>query len=62
MRPLAIAVVGGLTVSMVLTLIVVPCAYLVIHDGADRLKALVIGAAPQPETAARDSATAGQFG
>jgi CzcA family heavy metal efflux pump len=56
MRPLALAVVGGLTISTVLTLIVIPCAYLVFHDGTARLKALVMGAAPQPETAVGDSA------
>lgn len=37
MQPLAIAVVGGLGVSTVLTLFVVPNAYLVLHDGADRV-------------------------
>jgi multidrug efflux pump subunit AcrB len=53
MQPLAVAVVGGLTVSMLLTLIVVPCAYLIVHGTADALKRLVIGgprvgAAPEP--------------
>ena len=43
MQPLAIAVCGGLTVSTILTLIVVPCAYLVVHGLADRLKVWVVG-------------------
>ena len=38
MQPLAIAVVGGLTVSTLLTLFVVPSAYIVMHAGGDRLK------------------------
>jgi CzcA family heavy metal efflux pump len=53
MRPLAISVVGGLTVSTILTLVVVPCAYLVVHAAAARLRAWVIGVAPATvETAA----------
>jgi len=53
MRPLAISVVGGLTVSMILTLVVVPCAYVVVHAAAERLRAWVIGVAPATvETAA----------
>jgi multidrug efflux pump subunit AcrB len=43
MQPLAVAVVGGLTVSTLLTLIVVPCAYLIVHGLAASLKRLVIG-------------------
>src|SRR5690606_20687032 len=35
MRPLAVAVVGGLTVSTVLTLFVVPCAYVIFNRGAE---------------------------
>jgi hydrophobe/amphiphile efflux-1 (HAE1) family protein len=50
MQPLAIAVVGGLTVSTLLTLIVVPCAYLIVHSIADTLKRWVIGA-PRAEQA-----------
>ena len=61
MRPLALAVVGGLTISTVLTLIVIPCAYLVIHDAAARLKAWVIGAAPRPEPVVQGSASAGHL-
>jgi multidrug efflux pump subunit AcrB len=48
MRPLALSVVGGLSISMLLTLVVIPCAYVVIHAAAVRLKAWVIGAAPRP--------------
>jgi multidrug efflux pump subunit AcrB len=43
MQPLAIAVIGGLTVSTLLTLIVVPCAYLIVHQVADGLRRVVIG-------------------
>jgi CzcA family heavy metal efflux pump len=54
MRPLAIAVVGGLSISTVLTLLVIPCAYLVMHTSAARLKRWVIGAAPAPAESAAD--------
>jgi len=43
MRPLAIAVVGGLTVSTALTLFVVPCTYLIIHAIGDRVKFFLLG-------------------
>jgi len=43
MQPLAVAVVGGLSVSTLLTLIVVPCAYLVVHRTAATLRRWVIG-------------------
>lgn len=42
MQPLAIAVVGGLSVSTVLTLFVVPSAYLILHGIVDRLKGAVL--------------------
>lgn len=56
MRPLAIAVVGGLTVSTLLTLFVVPCLYVVMHAVTDALRRFVLGpsdrslggATPQP--------------
>jgi hydrophobe/amphiphile efflux-1 (HAE1) family protein len=43
MRPLAIAVVGGLSVSTLLTLFVVPCAYVILKGGAERLGTWVTG-------------------
>jgi multidrug efflux pump subunit AcrB len=43
MQPLAIATVGGLTLSSVLTLVVVPCGYLVLHGIGDRLKGFLVG-------------------
>src|SRR5690606_38262938 len=46
MQPLAIAVVGGLSVSMLLTLFVVPSAYVLAQRGGDRLKAWLTGRAP----------------
>lgn len=43
MRPLALAVVGGLLLSMLLTLFVVPCLYLVINRFAERLRERLTG-------------------
>ena len=43
MQPLAITVLGGLAASMVLTLFVVPSAYLVIHEAGDRVKLWLMG-------------------
>ncbi|MCC6244100.1 MAG: efflux RND transporter permease subunit, partial [Gemmatimonadaceae bacterium] len=43
MRPLAIAVVGGLSVSSLLTLFVVPCLYLMLHTAGDAMRAFVLG-------------------
>jgi multidrug efflux pump subunit AcrB len=34
LQPLAIAVIGGLTISLLLSLIVTPVMYLVMHGGA----------------------------
>ena len=42
MRPLAIAVVGGIAFSTLLTLLVVPCAYVVMHGAADRVRAFML--------------------
>ncbi len=49
MQPLAVAVVGGLTVSMLLTLFVVPSAYVVLHRAADRVGRWLIGPRRVPE-------------
>ena len=60
MRPLAIAVVGGLAVSTLLTLFVVPSAYVIFNRAGDNLKAWLTGEdraqgrLPTPETAAGD--------
>jgi len=43
MRPLAVAVVGGLTVSTLLTLFVVPSAYLILNRAAANLAAWLTG-------------------
>ena len=43
MQPLAIATVGGLALSSILTLVVVPCGYLVLHGAGDKLKTWLVG-------------------
>ena len=43
MQPLAIAVIGGLSISTLLTLLVIPCSYLVIKGAAERLRGWVLG-------------------
>jgi multidrug efflux pump subunit AcrB len=43
MQPLAIAVVGGLTCSTMLTLFVVPCSYLIVHGAGDTVKEWLVG-------------------
>jgi multidrug efflux pump subunit AcrB len=43
MRPLAIAVVGGLTLSTLLTLFIVPCTYLVVYGAGDAVTAFLVG-------------------
>jgi hydrophobe/amphiphile efflux-1 (HAE1) family protein len=48
MRPLAIAVVGGMTVSTLLTLFVVPCLYLVLNAFGDRVRAVLLGRRAEP--------------
>ena len=53
MRPLAIAVVGGLSVSMALTLFVVPSAYSIAHGLGDRLKAWLVGGSREVDEGGR---------
>ena len=45
MRPLAVAVVGGIAFSTLLTLFVVPCAYVIMHGAANRVRTFVLGPA-----------------
>jgi multidrug efflux pump subunit AcrB len=56
MQPLAITVVGGLSVSALLTLIVIPCSYLIVMAAAARLRSWVLGvpAAEKPVPTAAD--------
>jgi CzcA family heavy metal efflux pump len=54
MRPLAISVVGGLSVSTLLTLIVIPCVYLVVHGATERLRVWVVGRKAEPVAEAAD--------
>ena len=42
MRPLAVAVVGGIAFSTLLTLFVVPSAYVVMHGAADRVRGFLV--------------------
>jgi multidrug efflux pump subunit AcrB len=49
MQPLALTVVGGLVISTVLTLFVIPCSYLVVRGAAARLRVLVLGG-PREDT------------
>jgi hydrophobe/amphiphile efflux-1 (HAE1) family protein len=48
MTPLAVAVIGGLVLSTLLTLFVVPCLYEMLTSAADRLHRFATGATPQP--------------
>jgi hydrophobe/amphiphile efflux-1 (HAE1) family protein len=50
MRPLAIAVVGGLSIAALLTLFVIPCAYVIINGAAARVMGWLTGRAPEAET------------
>jgi multidrug efflux pump subunit AcrB len=59
MRPLAIAAVGGLTASTLLTLFVVPCAYLVVHSAGDGVREFLLGKKSAPPAAPRPAEVAG---
>jgi hypothetical protein len=48
MRPLALTVIGGLAVSTVLTLLVVPSLYLLVDGAATSLTERLTGARPRP--------------
>jgi multidrug efflux pump subunit AcrB len=48
MRPLAIAVVGGIAFSTMLTLFVVPSAYVIMHTAADRVRGFLLAPARKP--------------
>lgn len=43
MQPLAIAVIGGLLFSTVLTLVIAPCLFVVVRSAADRLSGALFG-------------------
>src|SRR5829696_999936 len=59
MQPLAIATVGGLALSSILTLVVVPCGYLVLHGAGDKLKLWLLGSRTRRAAEAEAEATAG---
>ena len=48
MQPLALAVIGGLLISMLLTLFLIPCLYLMVSDITDRLKTWLTGGPALP--------------
>jgi hydrophobe/amphiphile efflux-1 (HAE1) family protein len=52
MQPLAIAVIGGLSFSMVLTLIVIPGAYVMVNRGGTRIRGWLTGGRAEAEPAA----------
>lgn len=54
------AVVGGLVVSMALTLFVVPCVYVIVHAAAARASAWLTGSGPALADPAPVSLDAGQ--
>ncbi|CAN5220420.1 hypothetical protein BH23BAC3_BH23BAC3_15250 [soil metagenome] len=49
MQPLALSVVGGLLVSTVLTLFIIPSLYLIVDGITQKLKELLTGTTPQTE-------------
>jgi hydrophobe/amphiphile efflux-1 (HAE1) family protein len=54
MRPLAIAVVGGIAFSTLLTLFVVPSAYVIMHGAADRVRGFLMAPRRGEEVTAGD--------
>jgi multidrug efflux pump subunit AcrB len=54
MRPLAVAMCGGVLVSTLLTLFVVPSAYVILNRGAERLVSLVTRKPPRGTAPARE--------
>ena len=51
MQPLAVAVVGGMSLSMVLTLFVVPSAYLVLQRATEKLRGWLLGESKERQPA-----------
>jgi hydrophobe/amphiphile efflux-1 (HAE1) family protein len=58
MQPLAISVIGGVAVSTLLTLFVVPSAYVLMRNGGDRLAAWLTRSRPQAVAPVGDAAPA----
>lgn len=59
MRPLAIGVVGGLAVSSLLTLFVVPGLYVILHQAGDAVRVFILGDRARRPAAAAHSEVAG---
>ena len=59
MQPLAIAVIGGLMFSTVLTLLIAPCLFVIVRSGADRLSSTLFehqrSGASAPAAAAQEA-------
>ena len=58
MQPLAVCMVGGVLVSTLLTLFVVPSAYVILNRGADRVKGFLFGT-PSPVPAGASAPSPG---
>ena len=59
MRPLAVSMCGGVLISTLLTLFVIPSAYVILNRGAERLSAFVIHKKKTPEPAATPATVTG---
>ncbi|HST62310.1 MAG TPA: efflux RND transporter permease subunit [Longimicrobium sp.] len=59
MRPLAVAMCGGVLVSTLLTLFVVPSAYVILNGGAERLGAFITRKPPRPVPSTKPASVAG---